>query len=276
MTRAQEYIHALMENVAEGQIGSDEHRLTFARIGRKLSSAEDFESELRQLYKVVGLSQFTLGLMWIADRVERNEIKKEYTTEEQSFVVSNFRYAVGDTEEPPLWVAQQSQEEVTAGEPEVQAEPAPPEEETLEMPRELQMETPGESQEPGQLPGTPPQAPAGGSEAEFAKQMEKFVEAVQSGSEDRDGLVQSVLSQSTSLSAEGSTAPGDLREFCQYFVEFLQYILENGFIDDVRVMNIVSNVSGPVSSWAQASPDAREGLLSEGTEILKSFKSLFE
>jgi hypothetical protein len=47
-------------------------------------------------------------------------------------------------------------------------------------------------------------------------------------------------------------------------------------MDDVRVMNILSNVSSPVSSWAQAAPDGREGILAEGTEILRTFKSLFE
>jgi hypothetical protein len=59
-------------------------------------------------------------------------------------------------------------------------------------------------------------------------------------------------------------------------VEFLKYITENGFMEDVRVMNILSNVSGPVTSWAQAPPDGRAGVLAEGTEILRSFKSLFE
>jgi hypothetical protein len=138
------------------------------------------------------------------------------------------------------------------------------------------METSGPIDESETAVYAPPPGPASGSEGEFAALMEKFVEAMQSGSDERDGLMQSVLSQSKSMMNEGSGVPDDLREFSGFMVEFLTYITENGFMDDVRVMNILSNVSGPVTSWAQASPDGRAGILAEGTEILRSFKSLFE
>ncbi|MBI3580190.1 MAG: hypothetical protein HY089_12365 [Ignavibacteriales bacterium] len=47
-------------------------------------------------------------------------------------------------------------------------------------------------------------------------------------------------------------------------------------MDDVRVMNILSNVSSPVSQWANAAPEARGGLLEDGLGPLRDFKSLFE
>ena len=285
MTRAQEYIQILMENVAEGQIGSDEHRLTFAKIGRKLSGAEDFEGELRELYKVAGFGQFALGLMWIADRVEQNVSKREYTQEEQSFVVSQFRYAVGDMGEAPVMETFATEQAFTPAEPPmelqeaaaVEVQEAPAADETPEMPSHLEMGTPGTVEEASQFVEAPPAGAApSGNESEFAALMEKFVEAMQSGSDERDGLVHTVLAQSNAVSSGSTGAPDDLREFCRYLVEFLQYITENGFMDDVRVMNILSNVSGPISSWAQAAPTDRSGILAEGVEILRTFKSLFE
>ncbi len=279
MIRAQQYIQALMENVAEGQISSDDYRMTFAKIRRLLAGAEDFNAEMRRLYKVAGFSNFALALMWVAERVEADPSKLEYTPEEQSLIVSHFRFAIGDMESPPLgeesFAEPQSLESQFTPVQETPETP-PAVEETPEMPDHLQMETAGPIDESEKTAYAPPPGPASGSEGEFAALMEKFVEAMQSGSDERDGLVQSVLAQSNTMMAEGSGVPDDLREFCGFLVEFLKYITENGFMDDVRVMNILSNVSGPVASWAQAPPDGRGGVLTEGTEILRTFKSLFE
>lgn len=267
MSRSQQYIQSLMENVAEGQIASDAYRLTFGKITRRLSTAEDLDAELQRLYKVAGFNTFALSLMWIAEEVDKNPAKNEYTADEQSLVVSNFRYAVGDLEAPPLGQETDSsqdagsQDEVFAGLSVSEETPASPE---------------AVEPEPAPEETTFAAAPVAGGEGEFAALMEQFVEAMQSGSDERDTLVQSVLAQCGSFTAEGSGTPEDLKEFCTFLTEFLQYIMENGFMDDVRVMNILSNVSSPVSTWAQAAPDAREGILAEGTEILRTFKSLFE
>ena len=78
MTRAQQYVSSLMENVSEGLIASDDHRITFAKIMEKLADTEDFENELRSLYKVQGLSEFALSLMWVAERVEADTTKIDY------------------------------------------------------------------------------------------------------------------------------------------------------------------------------------------------------
>lgn len=275
MSRAQQYVQTLMENVAEGQISSDHYRLMFGKIGRRLAQADDFDTELRRLYKVAGFSEFALSLMWIAERVEADPGKTEFTPNEQALVVQRYRYAIGDLEQPPLGepVAGPPADDVFAPAVE-EAQPAP--EQTPEMPAVLQMETSGSIAASDQSAYAPPPGSAEGSEGEYAALMEKFVEAMQSGSEERDGLVKEVLERSNAFKAEGSGMAADVREFCGYLVEFLQYITENGFMDDVRVMNILSNVSGPVASWAQAAPENRPGQLSEGTEILRTFKSLFE
>jgi hypothetical protein len=281
-----------MENVSEGHIASDDHRLTFAKIREKLANAEDFEGELRSLYKVQGLGEFALSLMWVAERAEADPGKLEYDAAEQGLVVDRFREAVGDAAPAPLGelptpgifmeqpqvetFEQQPIAEEGASfqqEPLPEAAPEPVVEETPEMPAQLQMETPGHIDESEKGVYAPPTSV---DESAFGPLVERFVEAMQSGSEERDGLLSQVLVQANAVAAPGSGGSDDLREFCQYLIEFLNYINENGFMDDVRVMNILSNVSSPVSSWAQASPDARTGLLAEGVEILKTFKSLFE
>ncbi|MBI2620390.1 MAG: hypothetical protein HYW57_09945 [Ignavibacteriales bacterium] len=270
--RAQQYIGALLDNVAEGQIASDEHRLTFGKIKEKLAITDDFESELRSLYKVSGFTDFALSLSWIAERIENDPAKVEYTQEEQEIVVARFRSAVGDSG-PVMSVEAPAEPEITEPETTPQ-EPVP--EETPEMPAHLQMETTGAIDESEESVYAPPPGPASGTEGDFASLMEKFVEAMQSGAEDREPLLASVLEQCKTMIPPNSGVSDDLREFSQLLVDFLNYITENGFMDDVRVMNILSNVSGPVSSWAQASPDDRGGLLDEGLEILRTFKSLFE
>lgn len=280
-----------MENVSEGHIASDDHRLTFAKIREKLANAEDFDGELRSLYKVQGLGEFALSLMWVAERAEADPGKLEYDAAEQGLVLDRFREAVGDVAPAPLGdltppaVSEVSSEpsafeqpqaaeaESVFQEPPAEAVSETPVEETVEMPAQLQMETPGRIDESEKGVYAPPTAV---DESAFGPLVERFVEAMQSGSEERDGLLNQVVLQANAVAAPGSGGSDDLREFCQYLIEFLNYIKENGFMDDVRVMNILSNVSTPVSSWAQASPDARAGLLGEGTEILKTFKSLFE
>jgi len=281
MTRAQQYVSSLMENVSEGLIASDDHRITFAKIREKLADTEDFENELRSLYKVQGLSEFALSLMWVAERVEADPTKIDYDVEEQGLVVERYREAVGDaaaaplgdlpTPEPFAETPVEPQEEIAQPEPVVEETTAPAVEETPEMPTHLQMETPGHIAESEKAVYAPP---SGVDQSTFGPLIERFVEAMQSGSEERDGLHSQVLAEANALAASGSGAPADLQEFCQYLIEFLTYIHDNDFMDDVRVMNILSNVSSPVTSWAQGGGGA--GLLDEGIEILKTFKSLFE
>ncbi len=289
MTHSQQYISNLMENVSEGHISSDDFRLIFAKIKEKLESAEDFEAALRALYKVEGFTDFALSLMWIAERVEADPSKIEYSMEEQGLVIDRFREAVGDSAPAPLGdlptpevpfegpvetVAEEEVPDSGAADQEMsESQPEPVQEETPEMPTHLQMETVGHIDEADQSVYA---APTNVDEGTFGPLMERFVEAMQSGADDRESLLNQVLVEANAIAAPGSGSNEELGEFCQYLIEFLNYITENGFMDDVRVMNILSNVSGPVSSWSEAPPDARAGLLAEGVEILKTFKSLFE
>ena len=286
--RTQQYIGNLLESVAEGQISSDEFRITFAKLREKLGVAEDFEAELKKLYQVANFSEFALCFLWIAEAVEQDPSKLEYTPSEQAFVVGKFREAVGETTAPPVsespaagppqptFTPTPEPTENPFGEQVAEQPAAPPVEELPEMPAHLQMETAGHIDRSEQDVYAAPPSPTSGTESEFAGLVEKFVEAMQGGSDERTSLFDSILHQAGTITAIGSGYPDDIREFCQYLIEFLGYVRENGFMDDVRVMNILSNISSPVTSWAGADPASREGLLAEGSELLRMFKSLFE
>ncbi len=108
----------------------------------------------------------------------------------------------------------------------------------------------------------------------FAAQVEQFAEAVQSGSGGTRMLLEDLAAECDSI-AQQRGAP-DLLEFAPLFGDFLRFISEGELFDDVRVINILSNISSTVSNWANTSAEARAGLLEEALNILRDFKSHFE
>jgi hypothetical protein len=135
----------------------------------------------------------------------------------------------------------------------------------------------------GKEPQVPTQTPSmGGSttmgieqERGFANLLERLLESVQSGNDDRTILLSNVLGECNAVLTAGST-PEDYKQFCQLLVEFLQYISDNQYLDDIRVMNIVSNIQDPVNQWARSEQNNRTGLLDPAIEILRDFRTMFE
>lgn len=244
MSRSQEVIQSLLNNVPLGLLASDEHRATFDKIKNQLAVSSDFDGELKKLYKVKGFSNFALSLMWLAKQVEENPLFLEANPEDEQRVFTAFGAAVGEESGFPTT--------------------------PTSSPLESLMTTPAEATVP-----LPVVSAAGGDEKAFAQLLEKFVETMQSGDDARIGLLQQVLAE-CSVVASSADFPDDYKEYCMLMAEFLNYINENQFMDDVRVMNILSNVSSPVSQWANAAPEARAGLLEDGIGPLRDFKSLFE
>jgi hypothetical protein len=135
----------------------------------------------------------------------------------------------------------------------------------------------------GKEPQVPTQTPSiGGSttmgneqERSFANLLERFLESIQSGNDDRTTLLSDVTNECNTVVNAGSV-PEDYKQFCQLLVEFLQYISDNQYLDDIRVMNIVSNIQDPVNQWARSDQNNRTGLLDPANEILRDFKTMFE
>ncbi|MBI3788712.1 MAG: hypothetical protein HY276_10720 [Ignavibacteriales bacterium] len=244
MSRSQEIIQSLLNNVPLGLLASDEHRAAFDKIKNQLAASSDFDGELKKLYKVNDFSNFALSLMWLAKQVEENPLFLEANPEDEQRVFAAFCAAVGEESGFATTSTSSPFESSTAAAPETAI-------------------------------SSPAGSPATGDEKGFAQLLEKFVETMQSGDDSRMGLLQQVLAE-CSVVASGADFPDDYKEYCNLMTEFLNYISGNQLMDDVRVMNILSNVSSPVSQWANAAPEARGGLLEDGLGPLRDFKSLFE
>lgn len=108
----------------------------------------------------------------------------------------------------------------------------------------------------------------------FAGQVEQFSESVQSGSGGTRMLLEDLTVECDSVAQQGGVP--ELVEFATLFGQFLKFISESELFDDVRVINIISNVSSSFSSWANAPAEGREGLLEEALTMLRDFKSHFE
>ncbi|MBM4162310.1 MAG: hypothetical protein FJ217_14570 [Ignavibacteria bacterium] len=118
------------------------------------------------------------------------------------------------------------------------------------------------------------EATAGGGSETFSVLLERFVEAIQSGEEQRSTLLERVVNECEAVGA--GDFPEDFRLFSTLLAEFLRYVLENQLLDDIRVLNILANIPSPVAHWVSAAPEARAGLFEEEINILRDFKSHFE
>jgi len=98
---------------------------------------------------------------------------------------------------------------------------------------------------------------------------------VQSGNDDRTKLLSDIINECNRVLAAGS-AVEDYKHFCKLLIEFLEYISNNQYLDDVRVMNILSNIQDPFAQWARSTPDNRTGVLDAVNETLREFKTMFE
>jgi hypothetical protein len=108
----------------------------------------------------------------------------------------------------------------------------------------------------------------------FASQLEQFSEAVQSGIEGRGQKLEDLFNECGKI--VNRTSDVDLKALGALLGDFLKYIAENELLDDVRVINIVSNIASSVSQWAVAPSDARHGLMEEALGMLRDFKTHFE
>jgi hypothetical protein len=263
MDRIQQYLTMLLDKVPKWELSDPQHLDAFDKIKNSLANATELRNQLKALYKVSNLSDFALGLMWIVDRVDRDPSKLESTLEEESFVLSLLKRAFGGS----------------SAEPAVADQPFGfdfPRAETISPPSDTVETVPALSVPEGAAPLTPPEGTGvEGSEANFSATLEKLLEAVQSGSEDRTVLLDELTRQAEGIVA-AQASDTDYKAFCGYLMEFLRYVSANQLFDDIRVMNLISNIYDPFSQWAKSDPSARAGILEQSIEMLRDFKALFE
>jgi hypothetical protein len=292
MNRSQKYISILLERLPKWELRSYEHQTSLDRIRDKITSASDIRSELISLYKVNGFAEFALSLMWIAEKVEGDTTLDESTLAEETLVFEKLRHALGDISTP----SQESPSTITednSSSTGIESTSLPAPEGTEELSSESlpgQVASAGVETTPDVLLhswGVEPQVSAptplidgsttGESEREheFSNLLERFLESVQNGNDDRASLLSDVLNACNGVINAG-TAKEDFKQFCTLLAEFLQYISDNQYLDDIRVMNIVSNIQDPMSQWVRSEQSSRTGLLDPAVEILRDFKTMFE
>lgn len=131
--------------------------------------------------------------------------------------------------------------------------------------------------EQGILSGPAPSSGVGGGagdEKGFASRLEHFSEAVQSGIEGRGAELESLFNDCEGI--VNRTSDPDFKQFGRLMADFLKYIAEGELLDDVRVINIVSNIASSVSQWAISPPEARHALMEEALGMLRDFRTHFE
>ncbi|HLF19907.1 MAG TPA: hypothetical protein VI704_03875 [Bacteroidota bacterium] len=114
----------------------------------------------------------------------------------------------------------------------------------------------------------------GGDEVQHAALFEKFIEALQSGADDRMALYDQLVQLCNSV-VSGS-GPQEYKDYSQLLIDLLKSLNDNQMLDDIRAMNMLSTGFDPFSQWAKADPAGREGVLRQGIEALRGFKALFE
>jgi hypothetical protein len=284
MNRSQKYISILLERLPKWELRSYEHQTSLDRIRDRITSAPDIQNELNSLYRVKGFSEFALSLMWIMDKVEKDTTMDESTLAEETLVFEKLRFALGDTAAPSQEVASaqettdlpsSTEVESSSSSQEVLNEPAP----SLDMAATPDVLLDSWGKEPQALTQTPTKDEniIIGTEqiSSFAALLERLLESIQSGNNDRITLLSNVISECNTVLA-AKEVPEDYSQFCRLLEEFLQYISDNQYLDDIRVMNIVSNIQDPVNQWAQSEQDKRTGLLDPAIEILRDYKAMFE
>jgi uncharacterized protein YaaR (DUF327 family) len=279
MSRSQKYISILLERLPKWELRSYEHQTCLDQIRDKISSASDIQAELESLYNVQGFADFALSLLWIADKVEKDPTLEESTLKEETLVFEKFRQGIGDVsetseDEDPIvslsGLPSSESEPVNDAETEFISEPSTTPEPTLDTSWATAFQSPEQS---NQTNGD--STPGIDQERAFAHLLERFMESVQSGSEDRLKLISDLIANCKTIIASG-TAVEDYRQFCELLVEFLEYISDNQYLDDVRVMNIVSNIQLPVTQWAQSEADNRTGILTPAIDVIRDYKTMFE
>lgn len=267
MTRAQQYIDILLDHIPKWELQDYEHREIYDKIKNLLITTENLREKLKELYKVKGYADFALSLLWITDKVENDESLQHPTREEEELVFRCFRKAVGEEETSiPPSESEPLSEQLTSS---VSEEHVLPLQEISNVPSSSTDDIWGWTQEPSidSKKGV-------SKEEDFARLLEQFLEAVQSGSDNRFALLGN-LRQHCQAMRVAESDPVAL-EFYTNLHDFLEYVEMNQYVDDIRVINLTANIQEPYTTWVKASPELRVGILEPATEILRNFKEMFE
>ena len=95
MTQAQQYIDTLLGHIPTWELKSIEDRNMFDEIKERLATSEDLTADLAALYRVKGLADFALCLLWIMEKAETNPWQSDPSADEENLVFTMFKKARG-------------------------------------------------------------------------------------------------------------------------------------------------------------------------------------
>ena len=260
MTHIQVVVDALFERFPPEELGGGSERGQFERLRSTLTETEEWPGTLRRLYQAEQCDELALGLMWLTERLGAEPERREPGPEEEEVFFRALRRGLG---------LQQAEFGRFAAEA---------------MPTFSEPQPDQTGAGPGDVASEPVVSPftEGGPETEgtsdpeiFGRILERFLEAVQSGSDDRASLLERLRASCTMIGSDASTG----EEYQRYAVlirDFLSYISEHQLLDDVRVMNLVTNIQDPFGQWLSTPEGDRAGILDQCHEMHKDFRTMFE
>ncbi|MBI5464243.1 MAG: hypothetical protein HY966_04740 [Ignavibacteriales bacterium] len=269
MTQAQEYIATLLDRISVWDL-SVENKETLEKIKERLQGTDNLRRELERLFKVNGLGDFALQLMWAGERAEKNPAPVEVNQEEEFRILASFKRGVGGSSDA---AEINNRMEMNTAEQTDSGFGLPPQEPTVDS-------FAGDLPVPSAEETASVISPNGGTaersdrEQEFSVVLEKFLESVQGGADDRMTLLGSLQSLCGSVATEAH--PDDFKQFCTLLNDFLDYIVTNQYLDDIRVMNLTTNIQDGFAQWVHANADERAGVLDHTIETLRDFRTMFE
>ncbi len=281
MTRIQQVVDSLFDRFPPEELGGGPERDQFERLRLVLAGTEEWPGTLKRLYQADRCDDLALGLMWISDRLELDPSRLDAGPEEEEVFLRTLRRGLGlpeagvagfewaGTALSPTDSAEffaPTAEAPAFSEPTFEALPEPmpePMAETTEDAPAIAMPT-GEDEE------------VGTSDPDiYGRLLERFLEAVQSGSDDRAPLLERVRANCAAIRSDGG-ASEELTRYAEMVDDLLGYINDHQLLDDVRVMNLVANIQEPFAQWLSAAESDRAGFLDQSLETLKDFRTMFE
>ncbi len=257
MTHVQTVVETLFDRFPPQELGGGPERDQFERLRASLSDSQEWQGTLRRLYQAEQCDELALGLMWITERLEADPDRSEPGADEEDVFFRALRKGLGL---PQAGFGDlQSFDEVETSPSETSPEPP-----TVDFAPE------------------PSASAGGGMEVEgtsdpdiFGRLLERFLESVQSGSDDRAEILERLRASCAVIRSDPSSG-AEYQRYAELVEDFLGYINEHQLLDDVRVMNLVTNIQEPFGQWLSTPENERSGILDQGFDTHKDFRTMFE
>ncbi|MCU0452340.1 MAG: hypothetical protein MUE68_01655 [Bacteroidetes bacterium] len=289
MTRIQTIVDTLFEQFPSNDLGGGPERFQFDRLREVLAAADDWPSTLRRLHQAEGCDELALSLLWMTDRLEQDAARTFATTDEEDAFQRSLRRSLGLSEaafsgfgaESAFAAPNAETPGASSEEPMAAFGAASIEGSSVTMPDDAPTLDVPASEETVPIEESGPAMPMGDDDAGtsdpeiYGRLLERFLEAVQSGADDRNELLTRLRANNRAVQADASM-PEEYQRYATLLDDFLGYIEDHQLLDDVRVMNLVTNLQEPFGQWLSTDEASRVGILDQCVEMQRDFRAMFE